>query len=62
MGGELLCDHCERILAIKAYRVISEDPTGGTLLNMPVCERCHQQADELGLQTREINLDVMMER
>ena len=62
MGDELLCDHCERILTIKAYRVVSEDPAGGTLLSMLVCEPCQQQAHELGLQTREINLDVMMER
>ena len=62
MGRELLCDHCERILAIKAYRVISEDPAGGMLLNMLVCEPCSEQAHELGLETREINLDVMMER
>ena len=40
MVGELLCDHCERILAIKAYRVVSEDLAGGTLLNMLVCEPC----------------------
>ena len=58
MARELLCDHCERTLTSKAYRVISEDP-GGVLLNMLVCHPCNQKARELGLETREINLDEL---
>ena len=58
MARELLCDHCERTLTNKAYRVISEDP-GGVLLNMLVCHPCNQKARELGLETREINLDEL---
>jgi hypothetical protein len=41
----------------KAYRVISEDSAGGILLNMIVCQQCNQKAQELGLTTREFNLD-----
>ena len=41
----------------KAYRVISEDAAGGILLNMTVCHPCNQKAQELGLKTREFNLD-----
>ncbi len=58
MARELFCDHCERTLTSKAYRVISEDP-GGVLLNMLVCHPCNQKARELGLETREINLDEL---
>jgi hypothetical protein len=56
MGNELLCDHCERVLS-KAYRVVSEDAAVGMLLNIIVCDQCQQKAQELGLETREINLD-----
>ena len=56
MARELCCDHCERALTSKAYRVISEDP-GGILLDMLVCHPCNQKAQELGLRTREIDLD-----
>jgi hypothetical protein len=56
MARELFCDHCERALTSKAYRVISEDP-GGILLDMLVCHPCNQKAQELGLKTREIDLD-----
>lgn len=58
MAREFFCDHCERTLTSKAYRVISEDP-GGVLLNMLVCHPCNQKAQELGLETREINLDEL---
>lgn len=58
MARELFCDHCERTLTSKAYRVISEDP-GGVLLNMLVCHPCNQKARELGLETREITLDEL---
>jgi hypothetical protein len=58
MARELFCDHCERTLTSKAYRVISEDP-GGVLLNMLVCHPCNQKARELGLETREIKLDEL---
>jgi hypothetical protein len=58
MPRELFCDHCERVLTNKAYRVISEDP-GGILLNMLVCHPCNQKAQELGLKTREVNLDEL---
>ena len=58
MVSELLCDHCERVLKDKAYRVISEDPRGGILLNMIVCHQCQEKASELGLKTKEFNLDV----
>src|SRR5687768_2565184 len=58
MSRELFCDHCERTLTSKAYRVISEDP-GGVLLNMLVCHPCNQKARELGLETREISLDEL---
>jgi hypothetical protein len=56
MPRELFCDHCERALTSKAYRVISEDPAG-ILLDMLVCHPCNQKAQELGLKTREIDLD-----
>jgi hypothetical protein len=57
MSGELLCDHCERTLTSKAYRVISEDPEdGGILLDMIVCHPCSQKAQELGLKIEEIDL------
>ena len=58
MASELFCDHCERTLTSKAYRVISEDP-GGVLLNMLVCHPCNQKARELGLETLELNLDEL---
>jgi hypothetical protein len=58
MATERLCDHCERALSGKAYRVISEDP-GGILLNMLVCHPCNEKAQELGLETREIDLDQL---
>jgi hypothetical protein len=58
MARERFCDHCERTLTSKAYRVISEDP-GGILLDMLVCHPCNQKAQELGLETREINLDEL---
>jgi|SoiMetStandDraft_5_1073268.scaffolds.fasta_scaffold1839497_1 hypothetical protein len=58
MPSEVFCDHCERTLASKAYRVISEDP-GGILLNMLVCHPCNQKALELGLETREVDLDEL---
>jgi pimeloyl-CoA synthetase len=57
MGREILCDHCERTLTSKAYHVISEDTAGGILLDMIVCQPCNQKAQELGLKTREFNLD-----
>jgi hypothetical protein len=53
----MLCDHCERTLTSKAYSVISEDAAGGLLLNMIVCQPCNQKAQELGLKTREFNLE-----
>jgi hypothetical protein len=58
MPREVFCDHCERMLTSKAYRVISEDP-GGILLNMLVCHPCNQKAQELGLKTREVSLDEL---
>ena len=58
MSGELLCDHCERTLMSNAYRVISEDTeVGGILLDMIVCHPCSEKAQELGLQTEEIDLN-----
>jgi hypothetical protein len=57
MGREILCEHCERTLTSKAYHVISEDAEGGILLDMIVCQPCNQKAQELGLKTREFNLD-----
>ena len=56
MSTESFCDHCERRLASKAYRVISED-AGGKLLDMVVCHPCNAKARELGLKTLEIDLD-----
>jgi hypothetical protein len=56
MPRELFCDHCERALTSKAYRVISED-AGGILLDMVVCHPCNAKAQELGLKTREVDLD-----
>ena len=56
MARELFCDHCERALTSKAYRVISEDP-GGILLDMLVCHPCNQKAQELGLKTEEVDLN-----
>ena len=53
MLSELLCDHCERVLKDKAYRVISE----GIILNMIVCRQCQEKASDLGLKTEEFNLD-----
>jgi hypothetical protein len=58
MVRELFCDHCERPLTSKAYRVVSQDP-GGILLDMLVCHPCNEKAQELGLETREINLDEL---
>jgi hypothetical protein len=55
MSRELFCDHCERTLTNKAYRVVSEDP-GGILLDMLVCHPCNQKALELGLETREVDV------
>jgi hypothetical protein len=57
MSRERLCDHCERRLTDKAYHVISEDAAGGILLNMIVCYPCNRKAQELGLKTREFNMD-----
>ena len=57
MSRERLCDHCERMLMSKAYHVISEDAAGRILLDMIVCQPCNQKAQELGLKTREFNLD-----
>jgi hypothetical protein len=54
---ERLCDHCEGRLTSKAYRVHSEDSAGEPLLNEIVCHPCNQKAQELGLKTRELNLD-----
>ena len=59
MSRERLCDHCERRLTSKAYRVNSEDAAGGLLLNLIVCQPCNQKAQELGLKTREFNLDEL---
>jgi hypothetical protein len=56
MSKELLCDHCERTLTSKAYRVISQDAVGGILLDMIVCHPCSQKAQELGLKIHEIDL------
>ena len=53
MIRQSLCDHCERVLADRAYRVVSEDGAGGMLLNMRVCGPCHLKAQELGLETCE---------
>jgi hypothetical protein len=57
MRREILCDHCERTLTSKAYHVMSEDAAGGMLLDMLVCEPCNQKAQQLGLKTREFNLE-----
>jgi hypothetical protein len=58
MSAERLCDHCERVLTSKAYRVISEDPEGGgILLDMIVCHLCSEKAQELGLKIEEIDLN-----
>ena len=57
MVSQLLCDHCERVLTVAAYRVISEDRKGGMLLNMIVCHQCQQKAQKLGLKTEEFNFD-----
>jgi hypothetical protein len=57
MRREILCDHCERRLTSKAYHVMSEDTGGGILLDMIVCQPCNQKAQELGLKTREFNLE-----
>jgi hypothetical protein len=59
MVRERLCDHCEGRLTSKAYRVISEDSAGEPLLNEIVCHPCNQKAQELGLKTREFNLDEL---
>jgi hypothetical protein len=49
MSAELLCDHCERILTSRGYRVISEElEGGGILLDMIVCHPCREKAEELG--------------
>ena len=57
MGGERLCDHCERTLISRAYRVTSEDAKdGGILLDLIVCHPCSQKAQELGLEIHEIDL------
>jgi hypothetical protein len=40
--------------------VISEDAVGGILLDMIVCHPCNQKAEELGLKTREFNLDDLI--
>jgi hypothetical protein len=58
MIQELRCDHCEQTVTRDAYRVISEDTEGGgILLDMIVCHRCSEKAQELGLQTEEIDLN-----
>ena len=63
MSRELLCDHCERTLTSKAYRVISQDAGGEVLLDMVVCHTCSQKAQELGLKIHEINLnDLYLKR
>jgi hypothetical protein len=60
MSAERLCDHCERVLTSKAYRVISEDPEdGGILLDMIVCHLCSEKAQELGLKIEEIDLSTV---
>jgi pimeloyl-CoA synthetase len=58
MTQELRCDHCERTVANKAYRVISEDTEGGgILLDMIVCDPCSEKAQELGLKIEEIDVN-----
>ena len=61
MSGHSLCDHCERVLTSKAYRVVSED-SAGVLLDEIVCDQCHLKAQELGLETREIDLHELLRR
>jgi hypothetical protein len=58
MSGEQLCDHCERTLVSKAYRVISEEAEGGgLLLDMIVCHPCSEKAQQLGLKIEEIDFN-----
>jgi RNase P subunit RPR2 len=48
------CERCEGILlSNKAYRVRSED-NGLSMLDKIVCYACHLEAQNLGLQTEEL--------
>jgi len=49
-----ICDHCEEPIRGQSYRVISHDDDGAVLLNMIVCEACHQRARNLGLRSEEM--------
>jgi len=51
---KIICEHCEEAIDGPAYRVISHDDDGSVLLNMVVCEPCHDRARNLGLRAVEI--------
>lgn len=53
--GISTCDHCEGVLFNnKAYRVRTQNH-GLTLLDMVVCYACNLEAQNLGLETSELN-------
>ena len=53
---KFFCRHCDKIVAGKPYRVISEED-GVILLDMTVCRSCDKQARELGLYSEAISLE-----
>ena len=50
---EFVCRHCEEIAFGQPYRVISEQD-GIVLLDMIVCRRCYEQAQDLGLHSEPV--------
>ena len=57
LEGNSTCDHCEGVLFNnKAYRVRTQDQ-GLILLDMVVCYACNLEAQNLGLETNELNDD-----
>jgi hypothetical protein len=54
---EFICRHCNEVCDGDAYRVRSEED-GVVLLDMIVCYQCSQEARDLELWTRKIDLPL----
>jgi hypothetical protein len=50
-----ICQHCDAPFVGPPYRVKSEE-SGIVLLDLIVCHRCYEQAQELGLRTEKIEV------
>ena len=54
---KFFCRHCDQTVEEQPYRVISEED-GVILLDMMVCGPCYEQAQELGLYSEAIPIEL----